>query len=127
MRQRRIWMTTAIFGATAAVAGQPRQGVRARPATAIPVLTWNVSQHSVFPKDGETVDVTAATWPVRFARVLRALRPDVIGLQEVTERGARSASRVTHILPPGRRDVAGPWRGGHRHPIPTHARHARRP
>lgn len=93
-------MTAAIVAATAILAAQPVPGFLARPADqAIRLLTWNVYRNSVFPPKGELVDVAAATRPAQFARILRAVRPDVVCLQEVTESIDRSVALVTHILP----------------------------
>jgi endonuclease/exonuclease/phosphatase family metal-dependent hydrolase len=93
-------MTAAIVGATAILAAQPTDGFLAKPTdAAIRVLTWNVYHGSIFPKDGEVVDVAAANRPAQFARVLRALKPDVVCLQEVTVSVARSAALVNQILP----------------------------
>jgi endonuclease/exonuclease/phosphatase family metal-dependent hydrolase len=92
-------MTTAILGVTAVLAAQPAHGFLAKPAgAAIRVLTWNVYRSSIFPQEGEVVDVSAANRPAQFARVLRALRTDVVCLQEVTVSVARSAALINHIL-----------------------------
>ena len=92
-------MTTALVAATAVLAAQPNRGFLDRPAdTAIRVMTWNVYRNSVFPPEGELVDMTAATRPAQFARILRAVRPDVVCLQDITESTERSAALVSHIL-----------------------------
>ena len=83
------------------VAAQPARGFLQRPeGRAIRVLTWNVYRDSIFPPDGEAVDISAANRPAQFARVLQALRPDVVCLQQVTVGAARSAALVNSILPP---------------------------
>ena len=95
-------MTMAILVVTASLAAQPARGFLRKPAdAAIRVLTWNVYRDSIFPPDGETVDVSAANRPAQFARVLQALRPDVLCLQQVTMSSARSAALVDRILPLG--------------------------
>jgi endonuclease/exonuclease/phosphatase family metal-dependent hydrolase len=63
------------------------------------VFTWNVYHSSIFPAEGEAVDLSAANRPAQFARVLQAVRPDVVCLQDVTESVARSAALVSNILP----------------------------
>jgi endonuclease/exonuclease/phosphatase family metal-dependent hydrolase len=95
-----VWLTTAILGVTAVLAAQQVHGFLARPAgTSIRVLTWNVYRSSIFPPDGEAVDLVASNRPAQFARVLRALQPDVVCLQEVTMAVARTAALVNYILP----------------------------
>ena len=93
-------MTAAILGLMAVLAGQPSPGFLGKPSDAsIRVVTWNVYNSSIFPQDGEAVDVSAANRAGQFARVLRALKPDVLCLQQVPENAARSAALVDHILP----------------------------
>jgi endonuclease/exonuclease/phosphatase family metal-dependent hydrolase len=71
-------VTTGAFGADPA-------GSIARPdAPHARVLTWNISANSVFPATGEgRRDKVDAERPERFARIIRALRPDVLCLQEI--------------------------------------------
>ena len=92
-------VTTALLALTAGLAAQPARGFLDKPAGAIRVMTWNVYRDSVFPPDGAKVDVSAANRPAQFARVLQAVRPDIICLQEVTASAARSAALVGEILP----------------------------
>jgi endonuclease/exonuclease/phosphatase family metal-dependent hydrolase len=95
-----VSITTAILGAATIVAAQsPHTFLVQPPRAALRVLTWNVSRSSIFPQEGEVVDISAANRPAQFARVLRALRPDVLCLQEVTVSVTRSAALVNHILP----------------------------
>jgi len=90
----------AILTATALVSGQGAHGFLARPsAAAIRILTWNVYRNTIFPTEGEDVDVAAATPPAQFARVMRALRPDVVCLQEITAAVERTASLMNPVLP----------------------------
>lgn len=97
-----VSMTMAILVVTTSLAAQPARGFLRKPAdAAIRVLTWNVYRDTIFPPDGETVDVSAANRPAQFARVLQALRPDVLCLQQVTLSSARSAGLVDGILPLG--------------------------
>jgi endonuclease/exonuclease/phosphatase family metal-dependent hydrolase len=100
MGQHLVSMTAAILSVTAVLGAQPSSRFLGKPAAAsVRVLTWNIYRSSIFPQDGEAVDVSASTRPAQFARVLRALKPDVLCLQQVTESGARSAALVNHILP----------------------------
>jgi endonuclease/exonuclease/phosphatase family metal-dependent hydrolase len=90
----------AILPATALVSGQAAHGFFARPSpAAIRILTWNVYRNTIFPTDGEDVDVAAATRPAQFARVMRALQPDVVCLQEITAGVERTVSLLNHVLP----------------------------
>jgi endonuclease/exonuclease/phosphatase family metal-dependent hydrolase len=93
-------LVAAIVAATALVSSQAARGFLARPSpAAIRILTWNVYRNTIFPTEGEDVDVAAATRPARFARVMRALRPDVVCLQEITAGVERTASLMNHVLP----------------------------
>ena len=93
-------MIAAIVALTAVLATQPAPGFLPKPdAGAIRVLTWNVYRDSIFPPAGEAVDASAANRPAQFARVLQALRPDVLCLQQVTVDAARSAALLNEILP----------------------------
>ena len=93
-------MIAAIVALTAVLALQPARGFLSKPdAAAIRVLTWNVYRDSIFPPVGQAVDASAANRPAQFARVLQALRPDVLCLQQVTMDAARSAALVNEILP----------------------------
>ncbi len=73
----------------------------------IRVMTWNIGADSVFPPAGARLDVPGEGRPGQFARVLRALRPDVMCLQEVTHKPKDVAAFVTAILPSG---VGQTWR-----------------
>jgi endonuclease/exonuclease/phosphatase family metal-dependent hydrolase len=87
---------------TVLVAQQPALEFLRKPsADAIRVLTWNVYRNSILPKEGRTVDVAGAGRPSQFARVLRAVQPDVVCLQEITASARRSAALLDEILPLG--------------------------
>ena len=93
-------MTAAIVALTAVLAAQPARTFLQKPeAGAIRVLTWNIYRDSIFPPEGEAVDASAATRTAQFARVVQALEPDVLCLQQVTVGAARSAALVNSILP----------------------------
>ena len=95
-----VSVTTAIVGLTALLGAQPAHGFLARPAgTSIRVVTWNIYRSSIFPPYGEAVDLAGASRPSQFARVLRALHPDIVCLQEVTMDVARTKALINHILP----------------------------
>ena len=101
MRQLLLSATTAILCTIAVLdARQPADGFLRKPtAEAIRVLTWNVYHNSVMPAEGSTGD--DATRPAQFARVVRALQPDVVCLQEITSGAQRSAALFDQILPLG--------------------------
>jgi endonuclease/exonuclease/phosphatase family metal-dependent hydrolase len=99
MRRLLVAATVASLGLTAIVGVQPSQGFLPKQAGAMRVFTWNVYHSSIFPEEGEAVDVSAANRPAQFARVLQAVRPDVVCLQDVTDSVARSAALVSNILP----------------------------
>ena len=64
-------LVAAIVAATALVSSQAARGFLARPSpAAIRILTWNVYRDTIFPAEGEDVDVAAATRPAQFARVM---------------------------------------------------------
>jgi endonuclease/exonuclease/phosphatase family metal-dependent hydrolase len=102
VRQLLVSLASAILALTAGLSAQPPRGFLAKPAsTAIRVLTWNVYRSSIFPANGETVDLAATDRPARFARVVRAVRPDILCLQEVTVGVPRTAALLDRILPLG--------------------------
>ena len=69
----------------------------------IRVMTWNVGSNEVMPPPAAPPDPAADGRLGQFARVLRAVRPDVLCLQQVT-RGPRDvAAFVAAVLPPRRR------------------------
>jgi len=63
------------------------------------VMSWNVAKDSIFPEGSD-----GYSRHERFARVLRAVRPDIACLQEVYAGGARAAALFDDLLPlPGGR------------------------
>jgi len=96
-----LTLTSAVVGVAAfLLSGQPALGFLSKPTTkAVRVLTWNVYHNSIVPPDNQAPDVAGAGRPAQFARVLRALQPDVVCLQEVTAPPRRSAALVDQILP----------------------------
>jgi endonuclease/exonuclease/phosphatase family metal-dependent hydrolase len=102
MRQFLLSLTAIVGWGAVSVTAQPTHGFLSKPTTeAIRVLTWNVYRNSIIPSSSQAVDVAGASRPSRFARVLRALQPDVVCLQEVTVGAQRSAALVDQILPLG--------------------------
>jgi endonuclease/exonuclease/phosphatase family metal-dependent hydrolase len=68
---------------------------------AIRVLTWNVYRNSIIPRSRETIDPGAATRPSQFARVLRAVHPDIVCLQDVTATVRQTGALLDQIVPLG--------------------------
>ncbi len=101
MRHFLRFLTTALVSVGAiSVTAQATPGFLSKPTTqAIRLLTWNVYRNSIFPVGDQSVDAAGASRPARFARVLRAVQPDVVCLQEVTAGAQRSAALVGQILP----------------------------
>ncbi len=94
-------LTAAVLGVAAAsgsTAEVPDFLQKAAP-DAIRILSWNVYRDSVFPEHGHHVDDDGTDRPARFARVLRAVKPDVLCLQAVTRGAPRTAVLIRHILP----------------------------
>jgi endonuclease/exonuclease/phosphatase family metal-dependent hydrolase len=102
-------VTTVLVALTALGAWQPSERLLAKPVpAALRILTWNIYRDSIFPEEGHLVNAAAAGRPAQFARVLKALQPDVLCLQQVTVAVERSAALVDEILPlPGERK----WQG----------------
>jgi endonuclease/exonuclease/phosphatase family metal-dependent hydrolase len=65
------------------------------------VLTWNVYRNSIIPRSGRSIDPRATTRPSQFARVLRAVQPDVVCLQDVTATVRQAGALLDQILPLG--------------------------
>jgi endonuclease/exonuclease/phosphatase family metal-dependent hydrolase len=63
------------------------------------LMTWNVGDNAVFTSWPSPADSDVDGRPGQFARVLRAVRPDVLCLQEVTSQPADVAAAVATILP----------------------------
>jgi endonuclease/exonuclease/phosphatase family metal-dependent hydrolase len=76
-----------------------------RPATPhVRLMTWNISGNSIFPDPGRGANLDGKR-PEQFARIIRALRPDVLCLQEIFP--PRSAESVAPML-----DAIAPLTGG---------------
>ena len=63
------------------------------------VMTWNVGADSVVPPEGQVADRAGNGRPSQFARVVRAVSPDVLCLQEVRADAARLARMVGAAAP----------------------------
>jgi endonuclease/exonuclease/phosphatase family metal-dependent hydrolase len=93
------------LGGRAAGQATPPPGERgvlaARAPGQLRVMTWNINTNSIFPAAGSAPDSLGQGRPGQFARVLRAVRPDVLCLQEVTREMPDVAALMATILPPG--------------------------
>lgn len=77
---------------------EPLSFVKASTHT-VRVVTWNVGANSVVTPQQSTVDAESETRPAAFARVMRALQPDIVCLQEYTAGAARAAATFDALLP----------------------------
>jgi len=57
----------------------PSEGLHRQHSSDVRVMSWNVKRNSIFPPDGVRHE--------NFVRIVQAIDPDVIGLQEVTKPG----------------------------------------
>jgi endonuclease/exonuclease/phosphatase family metal-dependent hydrolase len=87
----RLHLCVLLIGCAFAVAGC-RTGLANRSAKTIRVMTWNIGRDSIFP--GAENDRSA-----QFARVVRAMKPDVVCLQEVWRGSGRAAALLDTISP----------------------------
>lgn len=104
MRPHPILIATALTAAPTVVLLAQALGpdfLRKPSSEAVRVMTWNIGSRSVFPKDDVAVDVGGVGRPAQFARVMRALQPDVVCLQEAESVAGRAASLFDQILPLG--------------------------
>lgn len=88
-----------ICGVTTSVAQQPQRLATLSPPAEprVRVMTWNIGSNSIFadPGPGRGADLDGGR-PAQFARIVRAVRPDVICLQEIQP--PRSADDVGALL-----------------------------
>lgn len=90
-----------------AVPAAPVPAFLKKPPASLRLMTWNIYRDSIFPSGSGRPDPAAPDRPGQFARVIRAVQPDVLCLQQVT-RGATATSRlIDRILPLG---TGGRWR-----------------
>lgn len=81
----------------------PRTIARGSPL-AIRIVTWNIGANSIVPAREDRVDFASATRAAAFARIVRALDPDIVCLNELTIGAARAATLFDRIRPlPGSR------------------------
>lgn len=74
-----------------------------KPAGAIRIVTWNIAENSIFHESrGDTTEVGR---PAQFRRVMRALNPDVVCLQEASRGAEAAAALMNSVLPLGNGDV----------------------
>lgn len=94
-------LTAVVLGlATASSAPPAVPDFLMKPAPeAIRILSWNVYRNSIFPSSGHHIHSEGTDRPARFARVLRAVQPDILCLQAVTRGAPRTAALIEKILP----------------------------
>jgi len=69
-----------------------------KPSGALRVMTWNIGANSIFP-EAPGPDTASVGRPARFRRVIRALHPDILCLQEVSRGPRESAALLDELLP----------------------------
>jgi endonuclease/exonuclease/phosphatase family metal-dependent hydrolase len=67
-------------------------------AGVVRVMTWNIGANSIFPST-PAGDTSSAGRPAQFRRVVNALQPDVLCLQEASRGADASAALMDAILP----------------------------
>jgi endonuclease/exonuclease/phosphatase family metal-dependent hydrolase len=98
-----LFLTVILLNVCTALHGQPAVPTFLNKPSddAIRVLTWNVYRNSILPTSGQRIDPDAATRPSQFARVLRAVQPDIVCLQDVTATARQAGALLDQILPLG--------------------------
>jgi len=99
------------IGATAAALAGPAnaQSFLEKAAGAVRIVTWNIAANSIFQEGpNHTPDLGR---PAQFRRVMRALKPDVVCLQEATRGADAARALMNSVLPLG---AGGMW---HAHAI----------
>lgn len=76
----------------------PRTIARGSPRV-IRIATWNIGANSVVPAPSDRLEITSDARPAAFARVLRALDPDIVCLNELTIGASRAAAMLDRIRP----------------------------
>jgi endonuclease/exonuclease/phosphatase family metal-dependent hydrolase len=74
------------------------------------VMTFNIGDDSIFPDLGERIDPDGLDGPSRFLRMVRALQPDVLCLQEATVGSWRAVETMNEVLLPG---IGSTWYAHH--------------
>lgn len=69
-----------------------------KPRGAVRVMTWNIGANSIFPEAPGAATERVGR-PAQFRRVIRALQPDVLCLQEVSRGARESAALLDGLLP----------------------------
>ena len=88
--------------ATGLFAQPPGAGFLRRPSPdVLRVMAWNIGADSVVPPEGQVADLAGTGRPSQFARVVRAVSPDVLCLQEVRADAARLARMIGAAVPLG--------------------------
>jgi len=81
--------------AAALSAQPPAAGFLRRPSPdVLRVMAWNIGADSVVPPEGQIADPASTGRPSQFARVVRAVSPDVLCLQEVRVDASRLARMI---------------------------------
>jgi endonuclease/exonuclease/phosphatase family metal-dependent hydrolase len=95
--------------AAAVLAQTPERDFLRKPTPdAVRVMAWNIGNDSIFPAALQRVDAAGTGRPAQFARVIRAVQPDVSCLGEVRVDTARVAALFKEIQPvPG---ITDGWR-----------------
>jgi endonuclease/exonuclease/phosphatase family metal-dependent hydrolase len=99
--------------AAAVCAQPPDAGFLGRPSPdVLRVMAWNIGADSVVPPEGLVVDPSGAGRPSQFARVVRAVSPDVLCLQEIRADAARLARMIGAAVPLGSGGTWHAYQGG---------------
>ena len=99
----RGWALGMIAAALAGPAGA--QSFLEKPTGAVRVITWNIAENSVFHESQDEL-ASELGRPAQFRRVIRALQPDVVCLQEASRGADAAAALMNSVLPLG---TGGPW------------------
>jgi endonuclease/exonuclease/phosphatase family metal-dependent hydrolase len=69
-----------------------------KPSGAVRLMSWNIGDESIFP-EMPGPDTAVVGRPAQFRRVIRALEPDVLCLQDITHEVREIAALLEDILP----------------------------
>jgi endonuclease/exonuclease/phosphatase family metal-dependent hydrolase len=73
-----------------------------KPPGAVRIVTWNIAANSIFPEGPDSL-TSGIGRPAQFRRVMRALKPDVICLQEASRGADPAVALLNNVLPLGDR------------------------
>jgi endonuclease/exonuclease/phosphatase family metal-dependent hydrolase len=74
------------------------QSFMEKPSGAVRVMSWNIGDESIFPETSGP-DTAGVGRPAQFRRVIRALQPDVLCLQDITREVREIAALLEDIFP----------------------------